>query len=273
MTSYLGFLYHQLTYKPRPLPDSLRLDGKTVLVTGSNVGLGLETAKALAARGASRVVLGVRSVSKGEEAKRAVVAAAASPSGCDVRVWPLDHEDWASVVAFAGRAVRELDRGLDVAVLNAGLKRLAYSAAPATGHEAHVQTNHLGTALLSLLLLEPLRRAARRRGGDGGGGSDGPARLTIVASSVAFFGLPAGAEALLSSSDGHENVLARLDDPASFGREGAPERYALSKLLNVLWARALAARVDPARDGVVVDAVNPGYCRSAFHRADPAPRG
>ncbi|RYP15583.1 hypothetical protein DL765_005621 [Monosporascus sp. GIB2] len=149
MTSYLGFLYHHLTYKPRPLPDSLRLSGKTGLATGSNVGLGLETSKALAAHGASRVVLGVRSVSKGEEVKRAVIAAAASP-----------------VVAFAGRAGRELDRGLDVAVLNAGLKRLTYSAPPATGHEAHVRTNHLRTALLSmllllppLLLLEPLRRA------------------------------------------------------------------------------------------------------------------
>ncbi|RYO85619.1 hypothetical protein DL766_005408 [Monosporascus sp. MC13-8B] len=190
MTSYLGFLYHHLIYKPLPLPDSLRLEGETVLVTGFNVGLCLDTASALAARGASRVVLGVRSVSKGEEAKRAVITAAASPS--------------------------------------------APPRPPATRPTS--QTNHLSTALLSLLLLEPLRRAARRRGGSG----DGPARLTIVASSVAFFGLPAGGEAFLSSSDDQGNVLARLDDPASFGGEGTPERYALSRLLNVLWAR-----VDP----------------------------
>ncbi|RYP88169.1 hypothetical protein DL770_004674 [Monosporascus sp. CRB-9-2] len=54
-----------------------------------------------------------------------------------------------------------------------GARRLAYSAAPATRHEVHVQIDHLGTALLSLLLLEPLRRAAAAMG---------PARLTIVAS-------------------------------------------------------------------------------------------
>ncbi|KAK7756865.1 hypothetical protein SLS62_001310 [Diatrype stigma] len=256
MTGFLSFAYHQLTFRPQPLPPTVRLDGQTAIVTGSSAGLGFEAAAELAAHGLARLVLAVRSEARGEAARARI--AAASPA-CDVRAWLLDQDD------LADRARTQLDR-LDIACLNAGLKRLRFGLAAAaapqqTQHEAHVQVNHPGTALLSLLLLSPLRRTARATGS--------PSRLTITASSVAFYGAPT--ELLLPRDGGSSGMLQWLDDPASFGRDGSADRYNLSKLLNVLWMRALAARVDGAEDRVVVviNALNPGYCRSEFHRADP----
>ncbi|KAI1416684.1 NAD(P)-binding protein [Hypoxylon sp. FL1857] len=247
--NFLQMIWYQLTFKAQPLPDEVRLEGLTAIVTGSNVGLGFEAAKELASHGLSRLILAVRDLAKGEAA-RAEIARVAAPE-CDIQVWPLDQESWESMVVFAERAHTELDR-LDIVLLNAGLKRLEFTLSP-TGHEAHVQTNYLGTALLSLLLVKPLRRTARQTGK--------PGRMTITASSVAF-----GVSTRdLKTPQGGKGILSWLDDPASF--TPGESRYCLSKLLDVLWTRALAARVDPA--DVIVNTLNPGYCRSSFHRVDP----
>lgn len=111
--------------------------------------------------------------------------------------------------------------------------------------------NHLGTALLSLLLLAPLRKTAALTGN--------PSRMTITASSLAFI-------ASVDSVTGPEDqVIPFLDEPASF--KPGTDRYCLSKLLNVLWARELAKHVNAKE--VVVNMVNPGWCMSEFHREDP----
>ncbi|CAJ2504894.1 Uu.00g122880.m01.CDS01 [Anthostomella pinea] len=253
---YLSMFYHQLTFRPAPLPTSTNLSGQKALITGSNTGLGLAAARELASHGLSRLILGVRSVSKGAAAAASIISE--SP-GCAVEVWPLDQDDWGSVVMFARRARDAFGDGdgdgvgrLDFVLLNAGVKRLEYTTA-STGHEAHVQTNHLATALLSLLLLDPLRRTARRTGR--------PGRMSITGSSV-FFYAPV-------SDVAKPAIIPWLDDRASF-KAGSQDRYCLSKLLLVLWVRELAARVDGA--DVVVNVLNPGWCVSEFHRADPATR-
>ncbi|KAI2610380.1 NAD(P)-binding protein [Hypoxylon fragiforme] len=244
---YLTFLWHQLTFKAQPLPDSIRLDGQTAIVTGSNVGLGYEAAKELASHGLSCLILGVRDQAKGNAAKEEI--AEVSP-GCNIQVWLLDHNSWASMVAFAERAHTELDR-LDIVLLNAGLKRLEYSQSP-TGHEAHVQTNYLGMALLSMLLVEPLRRTAQLTGK--------PSRMTITASSVAFW----APTRYVEKPQGGKGIIAWLDNPASF--VPGTNHYMLSKLLDLLWTRALANRLNPS--DIIVNIPNPGYCQSSFHRVD-----
>ncbi|KAI1776983.1 NAD(P)-binding protein [Hypoxylon cercidicola] len=240
-------VWYQLTFKAKPLPDDIRLEGQTAIVTGSNVGLGFEAAKEFASHGLSRLILAVRDPAKGEAAKAEIARAA---PGCDIQVWSLDQGSWASMVAFAERARTELDR-IDVVLLNAGLKRLQFSLSP-TGHEAHVQINYLGTALLSLLLVEPLRRTARQTGK--------PSRMTITASSVAFWARTREVQ----EPQGGKGILVWLDDPASF--VPGESHYCLSKLLDIFWTRALAARLDPA--DIIVNTLNPGYCRSSFHRVD-----
>lgn len=78
MGTFAGFLYRQLAVKPKPLAASVRLEGKTALVTGANTGLGLEAARGLATRGLARLILAVRTVAKGEEARKQI----SGDSGC-----------------------------------------------------------------------------------------------------------------------------------------------------------------------------------------------
>ncbi|KAJ6023821.1 dehydrogenase [Penicillium herquei] len=247
MGGMAGFMYRQLTFAPKPLPSSISLAGKTAIVTGGNTGLGLEAAKGMAKHGLSRVIIGVRTLLKGEAAKREIVAQ--SPN-CDVLVWELDQESFSSMHAFSERVDRELDR-LDIVILCAGVKLLEFIKSENTGHEMNVQVNHIGTAILSLLLLGPLQRTAKTNPGQ-------QTRLTIVTSEVHFW-------TEFEAKDA-PNILARLDEPSSFG-EGM-DRYNTSKLLNVLWLRELSSKVGP---DVIVNGVNPGLCASTLHRSDTTP--
>ncbi|MER7851705.1 oxidoreductase [Streptomyces griseobrunneus] len=122
------------------LPD---LAGRTAVVTGSNSGIGLVTARALAERGA-RVVLAVRDQEKGE-------TAAATMAG-PVQVRPLDLADLSSVRAFA----RDLPGPVDLLINNAGLS-LGPLSRTADGFELQFGTNHLGHFALTNLLLPRIR--------------------------------------------------------------------------------------------------------------------
>ncbi|WP_138759599.1 oxidoreductase [Modestobacter altitudinis] len=113
--------------------------GRTVVVTGGNSGLGLETARALAAAGA-RVVLAVRDTARGEQ------AAAGLPGQVEVR--RLDLADLTSVRAFA----QAWTGALDVLVANAGIMAVP-EARTADGFELQFGTNHLGHFALTNLLL------------------------------------------------------------------------------------------------------------------------
>ncbi|KAK6950574.1 6-phosphogluconolactonase sol3 [Daldinia eschscholtzii] len=242
MGTFPGFLYRQFTFKPKPLPKSLNLSGKTALVTGGNAGLGFEAAKELTSHGLARIILGVRSIAKGEEAKKTLLAM--NPQ-IDVQVWAIDQESFESIKNFADQAA-SLDR-LDIAILNAGVKSMEYVKSK-TGHELNVQVNHLGTALLSLLILGPLKKTAAETGS--------PSRLTIVSSENHFW-------VKLKEIKGPD-TLATMDKPETFGK--GMDRYNATKLLNVLWMRELSSKISAS--DVIMDAVNPGFCQSTLHRTD-----
>lgn len=133
MGSPPSFVYHQLTFKPKPLPNSIRLDEKTAIITGANVGLGLDASKELAQHGLSRLILAVRSVTKGESAREEILKVAPN---CDVQVWQIDYESTESIVSFSKRT-SSLER-LDIVILCAGLKSLEFQLSKG-GHESNVQ--------------------------------------------------------------------------------------------------------------------------------------
>lgn len=120
------------------IPDQ---SGRTVLVTGANSGLGLRTAQVLAARGA-HVLMGCRSVQRGEIARRSVQGSA--------EVLELDLADLVSVRAAADKVER-----LDVLVNNAGIMAVP-NGRTVDGFERQFGTNHLGHAALTWLLLPVL---------------------------------------------------------------------------------------------------------------------
>jgi NAD(P)-dependent dehydrogenase (short-subunit alcohol dehydrogenase family) len=106
-----------------------RQDGRRFVVTGASGGIGLETAKVLAERGA-RVVLAVRNLDRGK--------AAADQMQGDVELGLLDVADLSSVRAFADQVGQ-----VDVLINNAGALALPLATSP-DGVELHLATNHLG---------------------------------------------------------------------------------------------------------------------------------
>ncbi|HTA46804.1 MAG TPA: SDR family oxidoreductase [Bryobacteraceae bacterium] len=133
------------------------MSGKICIVTGANSGIGKETTLGLAQMGA-RVVMVCRNAQKGEAALKEIRREFGS-SQVDLLI--ADMSSQASVRALAAQIQREYPR-LDVLVNNAG------GAAPkhtlsADGIEMTLATNHLGAALLTLLLLDLLKASAPSR--------------------------------------------------------------------------------------------------------------
>jgi NAD(P)-dependent dehydrogenase (short-subunit alcohol dehydrogenase family) len=117
-------------------------EGRTVIVTGANSGIGLPTAQAFAEAGA-RVVLAVRDMAKGE------VAAGSIPGACEIR--KLDLADLTSVRAFANGLRGEIA----VLINNAGVMRTP-ERRTVDGFELQIGTNHLGHFALTNLLLSQI---------------------------------------------------------------------------------------------------------------------
>lgn len=155
------YLKSQLLTK-LPIPTK-SFTGQTVIITGSNTGMGLEAARHLVRLNASRVILAVRSTTKGEAAAAQIRASFPQRSDLEsvVSVWPLDLASHASVRAFAARAESELDR-LDVVVGNAGMYVYKSGFALAEGDEATITVNVVSTLLLGVLLLPKLRETSMR---------------------------------------------------------------------------------------------------------------
>jgi NAD(P)-dependent dehydrogenase (short-subunit alcohol dehydrogenase family) len=130
------------------VPDQ---SGRVAIVTGSNTGLGYETARVLAARGA-HVVLAVRDVEKGQ-------AAAAKISGisprADIKVQPLDLGSLQSVRTAADEIKAAYPR-IDLLINNAGVMYPSPRQTTKDGFELQFGTNHLGAFALTGLLLDHL---------------------------------------------------------------------------------------------------------------------
>lgn len=150
----LRFLYSQLLISvPYPKKD---FTGQTVIVTGSNTGLGLEAARHFSRLNAERIILAVRNVEKGEVAKKSVEAST-NRRGV-VEVWQLDLTSYESVKQFARRA-EGLSR-LDVLLENAGL--LTKNFTMAEQDELTITINVVSTFLLGLLLLPKLHETSAK---------------------------------------------------------------------------------------------------------------
>ena len=236
----MSFVYTQLFVTP-PYPTE-DFSGKTVIVTGSNVGLGLEAARHIVRLNAAKVVLAVRNTSAGETAKKSIESTTGRTGVCEV--WKLDLASYDSVQAFAKRADRELPR-LDVLLENAGLATDKFAVAE--GQERTVTVNVISTFLLALLLLPKLRETAKKNGTT--------SVLTIVSSEVHTF-------TKLPEWKAGPNIFETLADEKISDMKS---RYPVSKLLEVLSVREMAPKMKK-ENGVVLNMMNPGLCHSELAR-------
>ncbi|KAL8371729.1 hypothetical protein RB595_001503 [Gaeumannomyces hyphopodioides] len=244
------FLKSQLTPLPQPKGN---FDGQTVIVTGANVGLGLEAARTIVRLGASKVVLACRDAAKAEAA-RVDIEASTGRAGA-VECWQVDVGSFESVRAFCARAEKELTR-VDALVANAAVAIPRYVACDG-GLESTIAINVVGALLMAVLLLPAMRRTASRFN---------------VEPRVSFVG--SDAHQFARFAERHpppgRGILDAFRDPAAMDTD----RYNVSKVLILMGARELARRLDgddPARNPVVVNALNPGMCRSQLFRHAPFP--
>ncbi|KAK3315848.1 hypothetical protein B0H66DRAFT_272399 [Apodospora peruviana] len=237
-----AFFYRQFfEHPPKPPSDPTHLKDQTAIVTGSNGGLGLETARQLLRLGLSRLILAVRSQEKGDAAAASLRAEFPSRS---IDVWLLDMESYASITAFAKRCEHDLNQ-LDIAILNAGVQKTTFVASKDTGHEMDLQVNYLSTAMLAILLL-PIMKDKKQVGKAG--------RLAIVSSDTGYWSdLNHKAGEFLAGGP----ILPQLDKPEGYS---TARGYWRSKTLLTAFVAKLADNVDP--DDVIVNSVNPGLTGS-----------
>jgi NAD(P)-dependent dehydrogenase (short-subunit alcohol dehydrogenase family) len=209
------------------IPDQ---SGRTVIVTGANTGIGLETARMLALKGAD-VVLACRNRQKGQAAVDKILAD--KPVGRAV-LELLDLSDLDSVAAFAAAFARTHDR-LDLLINNAGVM-VPPLGRTKQGFELQFGTNHLGHFALTGRLLPLVLRTP-----------DG--RVLVVSSTAQNFG----------GIDFDDLNWERR----SYSAWGA---YGQSKLANMLFALELQRRLGPAHADVRVTAAHPGYTATDLQR-------
>jgi NAD(P)-dependent dehydrogenase (short-subunit alcohol dehydrogenase family) len=219
------------TWTIAQIPDQ---HGRTVVITGANTGLGFETAKALATRGAT-VVLAVRNLDKGEEA---VARITETTPGADVSPCRLDLSSLDSVRAGA-EELRASHERIDLLINNAGVMYTPQGRT-ADGFETQFGTNHLGHFALTGLLLDRM--------------------LTTPGSRV-----------VTVSSGGHR-IRARIhfDDlnlERGYSRVAA---YGQSKLANLLFTYELQRRLAPLGTTAAL-AAHPGTSKTELGRNMPAP--
>ncbi|WP_030161744.1 oxidoreductase [Glycomyces sp. NRRL B-16210] len=210
------------------IPDQA---GRTVLVTGANSGLGLETARALARRGA-HIILAVRSEPKGRAAARAINE---TVPGADLEVRRLDLSDLDSVRDFADG----FGGPLDALVNNAGIMTPP-RALTKQGHESQFATNHLGHFALTGLLLDRI-----------GEGRD-PRVVTV-------------------SSLAHHHGSIHFDDLTGERRYGPLKYYAQSKLANLLFGIELDRRLRAAGSPIRSLIAHPGLAATELAQSMNAP--
>ena len=201
------------------IPD---LAGKVVVITGANSGLGLESTKAIAAKGAT-VVMACRNMTKAEKAKADVLG---QVPDANLDLMKLDNSSLESVKAFADAFKAKYDR-LDILFNNAGVMAIPRTET-ADGFEMQLGVNHLGHFALTGHLIEVITKTAG-------------ARVHNTSSSAAF------------------NGKINFDDLMSkdnYGRWGA---YGQSKLANIFFSNELNRRLKEAGHDTISNSSHPGF--------------
>jgi NAD(P)-dependent dehydrogenase (short-subunit alcohol dehydrogenase family) len=212
------------------VPDQ---SGRTAVVTGAAAGLGLQTAKVLAARGAT-VVLAGRNLERAELAAERIRA---ETRRARLRVVRLDLASLGSVREAAAE-IRAAQPRLDLLINNAGVMQVP-DERTADGFELTLATNHLGHFALTGLLLERLLQTA-------------------------------GSRVVTVSSNAHRRGAMNFDDLPSERGYHPSAAYARSKLANLLFTYELNRRLARAGSGTIGLAAHPGNVRTGLWRTSSA---
>ncbi|KAL4143708.1 hypothetical protein QTP88_006005 [Uroleucon formosanum] len=210
------------------------MKGKVVIVTGCNSGIGKETAKDLAKRGA-RVIMACRNMEAGSKARDEIISYSGNS---DVVLMQLDLSSLSSVRQFATKVNKQESR-LDVLVNNAGVANTFGKKITEDGLELTMATNQYGPFLLTHLLLPLLKKTA-------------PSRIVIVA------------------SDLYKLAKLNLANPNPTNQFPA-YLYYVSKYANIMFSMELARKLKDSNSGVTCNCLHPGIIDSGIWRNVPFP--
>ncbi|MEC9375993.1 MAG: SDR family oxidoreductase [Pseudomonadota bacterium] len=209
--------------------EGINLEGKTALVTGSNSGIGYETARVFALRGA-KVICAARSLEKAEKTSKSILG--------DTSPLVFDLADWPSIVSATDK-IKASENKIDMLICNAGIMELP-NLQQVYGIERQFAVNHLGHFILVRRLHEQLI-------------SSDQARIVNVSS---------GAATRLAPPEGipFDNLSGELEyDPQLF--------YGISKLANVLFTLELVNQYK--NTNVTSNALRPGVIATNLGRHLP----
>ena len=204
-----------------------KIDGKVVVITGANCGIGKETAVDLAKRG-GKIYIACRDIKRGEDALKEIKEISGSNN---VHFLQLDLASLDSVREFS-RKFHELENQLHILINNAGIMACPQSKTT-DGFELQLGTNHLGHFLLTNLLLDLIK-------------SSSPSRIVVVSSEAYVMG----------------NISR--DDLMCENSYGEWKAYGQSKLANILFSNELASKLEGT--GVTVNSLHPGVVRTELGR-------
>jgi NAD(P)-dependent dehydrogenase (short-subunit alcohol dehydrogenase family) len=230
-----------------PIPKA-NLNGQTYIVTGSNTGLGFESSRYINKLGAEKLIMAVRSLSKGETA-RAEILRSTGREESSIEVWELDMGSHESIKNFAARVSATLPR-VDGVLANAGIMVDKFRVVE--GDESILAINVVGVFLLFALLIPKLRDSATKF-------KIAP-RFAIPNSSLHYM----ASLKELEDKKGR-GIFNSLNDSKT---TNMGDRYNLSKLLVIYACRELADRINGSAKNsstaIVINTPNPSYCKSAL---------
>ncbi|XP_055906046.1 retinol dehydrogenase 14 [Eupeodes corollae] len=211
----------------------MEMQGKTVLITGANSGIGKETARELAKKGA-RVIMACRNQETAKAAKEEIEKETGNKN---LILKKLDLGSQKSVREFAADILKT-EKKIDVLIHNAGMALAFRGATSEDGIELTMATNHYGPFLLTHLLIDLLKRSS-------------PSRIVIVASEL------------------YKLASVNVDKLNPIGTFPAAYLYYVSKYANIYFARELAKRLEGTN--VTVNFLHPGMIDSGIWRNVPFP--
>ncbi|CAL0316007.1 unnamed protein product [Lupinus luteus] len=218
--------------------------GLTAIVTGASSGIGTETARVLALRGA-HVILGVRNLTAAKDVKDSILQEIPSAK---VDAIELDLSSMDSVKKFASE-FKSSGLPLNILINNAGIMACPFALSK-DNIELQFATNHIGHFLLTHLLLDNLKKTARESKKQG--------RIVNVASEAHRFPYPEGIR------------FDKINDQSSYNNWRA---YGQSKLANILHANELARRFKEDGVDITANSIHPGVIATNLIRHNPVLSG
>ncbi|XP_055592997.1 retinol dehydrogenase 14 isoform X1 [Uranotaenia lowii] len=219
------------------ITNSRNMEGKTVIITGANSGIGKETARDLAKRGA-RVIMACRNMETAKEAREQIIAESQNKN---VVIRHIDISSLASIRAFA-KEIEDSESVVDVLIHNAGVAQGFNNKSTADGLELTMATNHYGPFLLTHLLINMLRKADQGR------------IITVSSKLYRYTGI--------------KRDLSNIN-PLNYFSLFPVKLYNLSKFAEIMFTQELARRLKGTR--VTANCLHPGVIDTGIWRNVPFP--